>query len=170
MTSIKLIAIAAMDKNGVIGANQDLPWRLPDDLKGFKRMTLDRPLIMGRKTYESIGRPLPRRTNIILTRDPGYTAEGCLVATTMQDALELAKQHLSEDREIIIGGGGVIYSLFLPQLTHMVLTKVDAEIEGDTWFPEWDAKNWEVVDANQHPADDRHAYSFETITYKRKLN
>lgn len=167
LSGIKVIAIAAMDKNGVIGANNDLPWRLPDDLKAFKRMTVHRPIIMGRKTYESIGRPLPKRTNIILTRDAGYTADGCLTALTIEQALEQAKNSFVEEKEIIIGGGGVIYSLFLPLLTHMILTRVDAEIEGDTWFPKFDEAKWTTEQTESHPADDKHVYGFKTIFYKR---
>ncbi len=167
LSGIKVIAVAAMDKNGVIGANNDLPWRLPDDLKSFKRLTVHRPIIMGRKTYESIGRPLPKRTNIILTRDASYAAEGCLTALTVEQALEQAKNNFVEEKEIIIGGGGVIYSLFLPLLTHMVLTKVDAEIDGDTWFPTFDSSRWSVDKAIPHPADEKHAYPFETLFYSR---
>lgn len=167
LSGVKITAIAAMDKNGVIGANNDLPWRLPDDLKAFKKLTVHRPIIMGRKTYESIGRPLPKRANIILTRDPNYTAEGCLIAQTIEQAVELATGNFVEKKEIIIGGGGVIYTLFLPLLTHMVLTKVDAEIDGDTWFPKFDETDWTIEHTESHPADDRHDYGFETFFYKR---
>ena len=168
LAEIEVIAIAAMDKNRVIGIDNDLPWRLPDDLKSFKKMTLHRPIIMGRKTYESIGRPLPRRTNIILTRSQSYRADGCIVVHTVDAALESAQEHLGEHSEIIIGGGAVIYKLFLPHLTKMVLTHVDCELDGDTWFPKFSANQWEAVESTHHPADERHAYAFDTITYTRR--
>lgn len=164
---IKIIAIAAMDKNRVIGVAGDLPWRLPDDLKTFKKLTLNRPIIMGRKTFESIGRPLPNRTNIILTRSHSLRADGCYIVHTVAEALDVALAHLDENQEIIIGGGAVIYNLFMPHLTHMVLTKVGCEVAGDTWFPEWDAGQWALVDSNSHPADARHVYPFEIVFLER---
>lgn len=172
LTGIDVTAIAAMDKNGVIGLNGDLPWRLPDDLKTFKRMTINRPIIMGRKTYESIGRPLPRRTNIILTRSQTYQADGCLVVHSVAAALTTAVAHIGEHEqppvpEIIIGGGAAIYELFFPYLTRLVLTHIDCELDGDTWFPQFDPLAWQRVKSSHHPADERHAYSFDTGHYQR---
>lgn len=157
-----------MDQKRVIGSDGDLPWRLPDDLKTFRKMTLNRPIIMGRKTYESIGKPLPKRTNIILTRDPTFPAEGCLVANSINESLTMAVHNLQEEQEIIIGGGGIVYQLFLPYLTHMVLTFVDAEISGDTWFPEINGSLWKLDKRTHHPADERHQFSFDTVFYSRK--
>ncbi|MFT5195050.1 MAG: dihydrofolate reductase [Cellvibrionaceae bacterium] len=172
LENIKVTAIAAMDKNGVIGADGDLPWRLPDDLKTFKRLSIHRPLIMGRKTFESIGRPLPKRTNIVLTRSRSFQAEGCYIAHTVAEAFSIAIAHIAtahsvEHQEIIIGGGAVIYNLFLPHLTHMHLTQVDCEVKGDTWFPEWEKGQWAVIESGRHSADERHAFSFNTTLYKR---
>ncbi|MEM8858710.1 MAG: dihydrofolate reductase [Chloroflexota bacterium] len=167
LNGIRLTAVVAMDKNGVIGVNGDLPWRLPNDLKAFKRRTVNRPIIMGRKTFESIGRPLPKRTNIILTRSADYIADGCAIAYSVEEAIDCAMAHVGEENEIIIGGGGVIYSLFLPLLTDMVITFVDVELQGDAWFPEWNREQWEMIEQVKYAADERHAYPFEISSYKR---
>ncbi|MFK7800720.1 MAG: dihydrofolate reductase [Anaerolineae bacterium] len=167
LKGIKINAVAAMDKNLAIGINDDLPWVLPDDSKLFRRETINRPLIMGRKTHEPMGRPLPKRTNIIMTRSKSYQAEGCLIAHTVEEALELAVENLTELNEISIGGGEVIYKLFMPYLTHMLLTHVDAEVKGDTWFPKWDEDEWNKVKTVHHPADEKHAYAFDICWYER---
>ena len=127
--------IAAVAENGVIGVDGDLPWRLPEDLKHFKRTTSGHPIIMGRKTYESIGRPLPRRHNIVLTRNPDYEAPGCTVVQSLEAALEVA---WAEDDEVWVIGGAGLYAAALPRATRLELTEVHRSVPGDTFFPEFD--------------------------------
>ena len=122
--------IAAIGKNRVIGKSNALPWKLPADMKHFQAMTKGKPVIMGRKTFESIGRPLPDRINIIITRDENYKAEGCIVAHSMEEALKAAENH----KEAMIIGGSQIYKEFLPKANKMYLTSIDADFEGDAYF------------------------------------
>ncbi|MBX2866570.1 dihydrofolate reductase [Candidatus Kaiserbacteria bacterium] len=130
--------IAAIGKNRELGKNGDLIWRISDDLKRVKDLTTGHPIVMGRKTYESIGRPLPNRTNIVVTRDPSYEAEGCIVTTSLEEALEKAKESEGAD-EIFIFGGAQIYEMALPYTDRLYLTIIDAEDpEADTFFPEYD--------------------------------
>ena len=128
-----------MTRNRVIGKDGDLPWRLPDDQRFFRRTTLGKPIIMGRKTFEEIGRPLPKRRNIVLSRR-GLDAEGVEVATTLEAALALARSDAPGEAFII--GGAEIYSLALPMTDRLYMTLIDAELDGDTWFPDFDTTNW----------------------------
>ena len=160
--TISLVVAAA--NNHVIGSDGDLPWHLPDDLRSFKRITTGKPIVMGRKTHESIGRPLPGRQNIVLTRDAAYATAGCDVATSAEEALALA----GDADEVMVIGGGEIYRAFLPVADRIYLTRVDAEIAGDTEFPPLDETEWELVSSEAHPADSRHAYAFEMMRYERK--
>ena len=127
--------IAAVAQNGVIGVDGDLPWRLPEDLKHFKRTTSGHPIIMGRKTYESIGRPLPKRHNIVITRNPDFEAPGCTVVHSLDAALEVA---WAEDDEVWVIGGAGLYAAALPRATRLELTEVHRSVPGDTFFPEFD--------------------------------
>lgn len=161
----KIILVAAMSRNRVIGRQGDLPWHLPEDLKRFMRFTKGKPVIMGRKTFESIGKPLPKRTNIVLTREKSYHIPGVHTAHTIDESITLANANLDESETIIIGGGYEIYRLFLPLASHMRLTHVDIELEGDTFFPPFDRKRWLVENRQAHPADERHAYPFEIVSY-----
>ncbi|MEZ4513777.1 MAG: dihydrofolate reductase [Chloroflexota bacterium] len=156
--------VAAMDKNGVIGVNGRLPWHLPDETKHFRAVTIGKPHIMGRKTLESIGRPLPKRPNIILTRDPNYRFDGCIITHTVAEALAAA----GDVAEVTIGGGTDIFALFLPIATRLYLTFVEAEVAGDTFFPPWSRDEWVEVSRDYHPADDRHAYAFTMLLFERK--
>lgn len=162
---MRISLIAAASENNVIGRDGGLPWSLPDDLRYFKEKTLGHPVITGRKNYASIGRPLPGRTNIIVTRDAHFSAEGCRVVHSLEDAVEVAKQE--DPEEIFVMGGGEIYALALPMADRVYLTRVHAEIDGDTYFPELDSEQWAEVSTEEHVADDRHAYDFTILVYDR---
>lgn len=153
-----------MDKNGVIGVNGRLPWHLPDEMKHFRAVTIGKPHIMGRKTLESIGRPLPKRPNIILTRDPDYQFDGCTIVHTVEAALAAA----GDVAEITVGGGTDIFALFLPIATRLYLTFVETEVEGSIFFPPWNPAEWAEISREHHPADERHAYAFDMVLLERK--
>lgn len=158
----KVSLIVARGRNGVIGVDGDLPWRLPEDLKHFKRQTVGKPIIMGRKTFESLGRPLPARHNIVLTRDTSFKAEGCTVVHTLADALDAA----GLTGEIMIIGGAEIYALALPIASRLYITEVDAAPQGDTVFPDFDKDEWHSVSREERPSmGDLPAYTF--VTYDR---
>jgi dihydrofolate reductase len=156
--------IAAMDRNRLIGNKNRLPWHLPADLAHFKQVTMGKPIIMGRKTFESIGRPLPGRTNIVLTRSPDFHAEGVVTATTLEQAMEYAA---TEDEAIIIGGSA-IYELALSRADRLYLTYVESACEGDAWFPEFDIERWRIVASEQHAADENNSSDYRFVTYDRK--
>ena len=139
----RLTIIAAVARNGVIGRDGDLPWRLPEDLRHFKRTTSGHPIIMGRATWESIGRPLPRRHNVVVTRQHGYSAPGCSVVHSLDEALALA---WAEDAEPFVIGGAGLYAAALPLASRLVITEVHREVEGDTWFPPFDRAQFREVD------------------------
>lgn len=159
-----LSAIWAMTRNRVIGKDGDLPWRLPDDQRFFRRTTLGKPVIMGRKTFNEIGRPLPKRRNIVLSRR-GLDAEGVEVVTTLEAALALAESDAPEEAFII--GGAEIYALAWPRLDRLYMTLIDTELEGDTWFPEFDVADWHEVQRTEHAADERHAWPFSISVMER---
>jgi dihydrofolate reductase len=146
--------VVAMARNRVIGRNNALPWRLSEDLKRFKATTLGKPILMGRKTFESIGKPLPGRRNIVLTRDPAWRAEGVDVVRTVEEALQLTR----ESPELAVIGGAEIYRLTLPYADRVYLTRVEADVPGDTLFPELDVAQWSQAQAGTHPADERNQY------------
>ncbi|HEY6824359.1 MAG TPA: dihydrofolate reductase, partial [Steroidobacteraceae bacterium] len=154
----------AMAQNGVIGRDNTLPWRLPEDLKRFKSFTLGKPILMGRKTFESIGRPLPERTNFVLTRDRGWSAAGVTVAHSVEEALARA----AGSEELVAIGGAEVYRLVLPFARRIYLTHVHADVPGDTYFPEFDATQWADVECRMHPADERHAYPVTFVTLERR--
>ena len=155
MTS-PLALIAALARNRVIGRDTRLPWRLPADLRFFKQTTMGKPLVMGRRTWESIGRPLPGRRMIVLSRDPAYQAPGCMVARSLEEAVELA----GAVPEIMVIGGAMLYRQTLPRAARLYLTLIEAEIPGDAWFPEWNARDWRLVWEEAHPADADHAWPY----------
>ncbi len=164
---MRLSLLAALSENRVIGSNGALPWRLPDELKNVKSLTMGHTLLMGRKTFDSIGRPLPGRTSVVLTRNPDYTAPaGVLVAASLEAALELARTR-GED-EVFIFGGEAIYALALPIADRLYLTRVHTQLDGDAFFPEFDLGDWSLTQDIPHPADDRHAYAFSFQTLDRK--
>jgi len=158
-----------MDKNQVIGREGDLPWRLPSDLKHFKKVTLGKPCIMGRKTWESLPFPLPGRPNLVLTRNPDYTAKGAEVFTSLEDMIgrgyELAGE--SGGDEVMLIGGAQLYASLLPHCDRLYVTRVDAQVDGDASFPLIDLKQWTLVSEEgpiQGPKDD---YAFNITVYKR---
>lgn len=153
--------MVAMAANGVIGRDNQLPWRLPGDLQRLKRLTMGKAIIMGRKTHESIGRPLPGRLNVILTRQADYQAEGCVVVHTVEEAIAAAAQY-APDQEIIIFGGADIYRLFLPLAGRLYLTQLAEPFPGDTHFPPLDWSVWQPISQEYFPADEHnpHAYTF----------
>ena len=158
--------IAAMDRNRAIGRGNALPWHLPDDLKHFKQVTLGKPVVMGRKTFESLGcRPLPGRPNLVVSRQ-GVHADGVAVFATLEAAL-LAAQCQAD--EVMVIGGGQIYAQALPLAERLYLTRVETEIEdADTWFPEWDRDAWQLLEETHHPADERHPWPFYLQTWGRR--
>ena len=159
---MKVSLIVAVSRNGVIGLNNQLPWHLPEDLKYFKSVTMGKPLIMGRKTFDSIGRPLPGRTNIVITRDPEWHAEGVQIAQTLLQAMTLARLACADAQaeEIMVIGGEQIYRMCLEKADRLYLTQVDAEVEGDAFFPEIDLKVWHQVDMKLPETTDTHPYRF----------
>lgn len=154
--------VLAYDRNKVIGRDGGLPWRLPDDMKHVREVTSGKPLIMGRRTYASIGRPLKGRTNIVLTRDPAFHQEGVLTARTPDEALALA----GDAPEVIVFGGAEVFRVFLPMADRIYLTQVDADVGGDTYF-DFDSADWRVVETTPHAADERHPYAFSFVTLDR---
>jgi dihydrofolate reductase len=161
--------IWAMTRNRVIGRDNDLPWHLPRDMKFFITTTQGHPVIMGRRTFESMDRPLPRRTNIIVTRNPEYRAEGARVVADLAAALAEAERQCARDGvdEAFVIGGAELYRLAIDAATRLYVTKIDAEIEGDTYFPEIDWTRWRCVRREPHAADDRHAYPFVIEVFER---
>ena len=154
--------VVAFDRNKVIGKNGGLPWRLPDDMRRVRQVTMGKPLIMGRRTYESIGRPLSGRTNIVLTRDPAFHPEGVLTARTPEEALGLA----GDAPEVIVFGGAQVFRQFLAMADRIYLTQVDADVGGDTYF-DFNRTDWREVENVPHPADERHPYPFNFLTLDR---
>lgn len=161
--------IWAMAGNGVIGQDGRLPWRLPTDLKFFMSNTLGKPVIMGRKTFETLKAPLPGRTNIVLTREVGYRRDGIQVADNFAQALRLAKTQCQADGgdEIMIAGGAEVYRLGLAVATRLYVTRVEATPEGDTVFPELDWSAWRELSSEHFEADDRHSAAFTITIYER---
>lgn len=156
--------ILAMDRNRVIGAGGSLPWRLPADMKYFKARTMGKPIVMGRRTYETIGRPLPGRHNIVVTRQRKYQAPGCTVVHSPQGALAAT----GSAPEVMIIGGAEIYRRFLPQADRIYLTLVDASLEGDTFFPELSPEEWHVVWEERHDADEQNPYAYRFLVLERR--
>ena len=156
--------IVAMARNGVIGREQALPWRLPEDLKRFRAFTLGKPILMGRKTYDSLGRPLPGRDNLVLTRDRAWSAAGVRVVHSLEEALAAARP----SAELVVIGGAQIYRLTLPLAQRLYLTRVHADVPGDTYFPRIDAAEWADVAQSAHPVDDRHAFAITFTTLERR--
>ena len=155
--------IAAVAENGVIGRDGKLPWHLPDDFRWFKAQTLGKPVVMGRKTWESLGRALPGRHNIVLTRQSGYAAPGTTVVHTAEAALGAA----GDAEEVMVIGGGDVFEMFLPRATRVYLTRVDAVVEGDARFPELVEADWRLMSREHRRADARHRYDFEFCVYER---
>ena len=161
---MRVSLIVAMAQNGVIGRGNSLPWHLPEDLKRFKATTMGKPMLMGRKTCESIGRALPGRLNLVLTRDPRWSAPGVSVVHSVEEALARA----GEAEELMVIGGAEIYRLVMPFARRIYLTHVQADVPGDTFFPAFDPTQWVDVQCDAHPADERNNYPVTFMTLDRR--
>ena len=157
--------IVAASANNVIGMQGSLPWKLSDDLKRFKQLTMGKTIVMGRLTWAAIGRPLPGRQNIVLTRQADFAADGCDVVSSPAEALSVA----GDADEIMVIGGGQIYELFLPKATRLYITRVHAEIDGDAFFPEIDSNVWQLASSESISADDANQFPFDFMIYERKV-
>ncbi len=162
---MSLSIIVAMSENNVIGLGGELPWHISEDLQRFKKLTMGHYLVMGRKTWESIGRPLPGRTSIVITRDAGYIAKGALVAEDLDDALELSQ----EDKEVFVVGGAQIYELALPRASRLYMTRVHIVAEGDTYFPELNWGDWSLVQDNGVVVTSDQGLEYSFLVYEREL-
>ncbi|MCF8309267.1 MAG: dihydrofolate reductase [Bacteroidales bacterium] len=160
----KLSIIAAMDRNRVLGLNDDIPWHIPHDLKRFKRLTSGHTIIMGRRTFESLSGPLPKRRNIVITSREDYSSPGVEVVKSIEDAIRIADRK----QENFVAGGANIYEQFLPLADKLYLTHIDAAFEGDTYFPEIDWSQWNLVEEEHHVTDDEKKIPFVYRTYERK--
>ena len=158
--------IAALDRNFAIGKGNAMPWHLPDDLKRFKALTLGKTVLMGRKTAQSLGRALPKRRNLVLTRSGRVPFDGMQAVASIEDALRIASEDGGD--ELCVIGGGELYALALPLASRMHLTHVDAEVvDADAFFPAFDAGEWRLLGFEAHPADAAHAFAFEFVDYQR---
>lgn len=166
---MKISLIAAVSQNGVIGRNNDLPWRLPDDMKYFMSTTTGHHVIMGRKNYDSLPekfKPLPNRTNIVVTRQKNFVAKGCQVVNSIQEGIAIAKKE--KESSLFVIGGAEIYRATLPIADYLFLTEIKADIEGDTFFPAFDKSDWAEITRKAHSVDEKHKYSFDFVIYERK--
>jgi dihydrofolate reductase len=160
--------VVAIAENRVIGKDNQLIWHLPEDLKHFKLLTMGHPMVMGRKTFEAIGKPLPGRTTIIITRQADYQApEGCIVTTSLEEALQEA---MALDEQVMVVGGAEIYQQALPLAEVVHLTLVHESFDGDVSFPELNAEEWDITAQQEHEADEKHAYPFSFFTFRRIAN
>lgn len=162
--SVRLSLIVAMARNRAIGRAGGLPWRLPADLRHFRRLTLGKPVIMGRRTHESIGRPLPDRHNVVVTRKPGYRAVGCTVVDSLAAALSAA----GAAGEVMVIGGAALYQEAIPQATRIYLTEVQAEPAGDVFFPALPAGQWHEIQREDHPADAANEFAYSFVVLERR--
>lgn len=167
---MQLSLIVAMAENHVIGRNNQLPWHLPEDLRYFKRVTMGKPVIMGRKTFDSIGRPLPGRTNIIITRNPDYQVDKARVVHDLDSAIELCRHIVSFDgkKEAMVIGGAEIYRQALPQAHRLYLTRVHAEVAGDAHFPAFEESEWLEVERETQPASGSNPFDYSFTVLERK--
>ena len=165
MAELTLSLIVAMDRNGVIGCDNALPWHLPEDLKYFKSVTMGKPIVMGRKTFESIGRPLPGRLNIVITRNPGWQHPGVVVAHSLSEALVLAGNDppSREAGEVMVIGGEQIYRAAIEQASRLYITRVDTEVEGDAFFPDITEGHWREVECQQPAQQGDTPYCFQVL-------
>lgn len=160
---MRISLVVAASTNNVIGRDGDLPWRISEDLKHFRKITMGLPIIMGRRTFESIGRALPGRRNIVLTTQADFVAEDCVVVNSPAAALQAA----GDASEVMVIGGGEIYALFLPMAARIHLTRVDANIDGDAYFPALDPEDWRLVQESESPDSDAGEYAYRFQTFER---
>ncbi|WP_027409773.1 type 3 dihydrofolate reductase [Anoxybacteroides tepidamans] len=157
--------IVAMDQNRIIGKDNKLPWHLPADLAYFKRVTMGHPIVMGRKTFESIGRPLPGRDNIVLTRNRSFQPEGCIVIHSIDDIQKMAAER---NDEIFVIGGAELFEAVLPVADRLYITKIEAQFPGDTFFPPFQEADWCLVSSEKGPKDEKNPYDYAFLVYERK--
>ena len=162
--SMIISLVVAMAENRVIGKHNQLPWRLPADLKRFRAVTLGKPVLMGRKTYESIGKPLPGRTNVVVTHEAEFRAPGCVVVHTPEAALAAA----GDSPEVMVIGGASFYRQMLPRADRLYLTVIHVRFEGDAFFPEFDPGGWREVERVRHEPDEKNPYPYSFITLERE--
>jgi dihydrofolate reductase len=155
--------VIAAAENGVIGRDNELPWHLPADLKRFKALTMGKPMLMGRKTFESIGKPLPGRTSVVLTRSADWRREGVITVGSVEEAI----QRVGDVPELVVIGGAEVFRLALPYTQRIHLTRVHADLSGDIKIPPLDPEEWREVERSSHPADERHAYAMTFVTLER---
>ncbi|WP_075982026.1 dihydrofolate reductase [Bacillus massilinigeriensis] len=155
----------AMDENRVIGKNNELPWHLPEDLKYFKRVTMGHPIIMGRKTYESIGRPLPGRENIIMTRNQDYKMDGCQIMSSVDELLRFNK---AQNDEVFVIGGAEIFKEVLPFADRLYLTQIHEAFPGDTFFPEIKMDEWKLISSEKGIKNEKNPFDYEFLVYEKK--
>lgn len=156
--------IVALSENNVVGVNNQLPWKLSADLKRVRGLTMGHHIIMGRKTYESIGRPLPGRVNVVITRNTDFKADGCIIVGSLSEALKISKS----DPEVFIFGGGEIFRDALPQVSKIYMTKVHHSLEGDTHFPTLNPQEWRELERTEFKADEKNEYDYSFLTLERK--
>jgi dihydrofolate reductase len=157
--------LVAMDQKRTIGKDNDLPWHLPADLKYFKQVTMGHPIVMGRKTHEAIGRVLPGRENIVLTREKSYTSPGCTVIHSIEDLLNIDKE---KDEEVFVIGGAEIFKEVFTSADRLYITLIEDVFEGDTYFPDFDQSEWEVVSKEKGIKDEKNPYDYYYIVFKRR--
>lgn len=162
---MRLTLVVAASENHVIGREGGLPWHIPEDLKRFRQITWGKPLLMGRRTFEAIGRPLPGRRNIVISRQPGLEIDGCEVVPTVDDALAL----VSDQPEVMVIGGGEVYRALLPRADCIEMTRVHARVEGDTWFPDIDPDEWTLMSSEKHSAGEERAFGLTYETFVRVM-
>lgn len=162
--SAEIVLVVAMDEAGTLGLDGDLPWRLSADLRHFKRVTMGKPMLMGRRTFDSIGKPLPGRDNLVLSRDPAFRRDGVVRVESVDQALK----SVAGQSQLMVIGGAQVFSLVLPHAHRMHLTRVHARVRGDTFFPTWNAKAWRELSREDHPADDRNDYTCSFVELVRR--
>jgi dihydrofolate reductase len=158
--------VVAAANNNVIGKDNQLVWNLPNDMKFFKNITWGMPVVMGRKSFDSLGKALPGRKNIVLTRQEGWKAPNTVTVKTFDEAIALVKE--MDVKEMMVIGGGEIFKMVFPMANRIYITRVDAEPEGDTWFPVIDPKEWKLVSKKDHEADEKHKYNYSFQVWERK--
>ena len=171
--SVTVSLIVALTRNHTIGLDNDMPWHLPDDLRYFRQQTSGKPVVMGRKTFDSIGRPLPKRTNIVISRQSDFQPEGVIVVSSLEQALKTARATAAkaEDaslRDVIVMGGAQIYTQALPLVDRLLLTEIDAEIEGDTFFPDFDRSEWQETAREHRQPCEKNPLPYDFVVYQRR--
>jgi len=161
---MRLSIVVAMDENRLIGKGNGLPWHLPADLAYFKKITTDNSILMGRNTYDSIGKPLPNRRNIVITRNSEISIKGCEVVNSIEKALSITK----DEEEVMIIGGANLFEQLLPDVSRLYITHIEGEFKGETYFPHYDENDWLEVSCETHQPDEKNKYAYQFVILKRK--